>query len=188
MAAPKHSLTENWKEEDITPFFMVSSMVGTAAIVLLIVAARLSAYAYIGVVGVFTIFQWMPYLMAYIYYNTDEGDMFSGLYKKLAYAPLPAPLPKWVKRCEVAQNNAYENFFIFAIGLIFSFMMGVEEKDVRVPAIFYFGCRVYYYVFTVSPPIFMMKTACWFMGWGACAYIFIKSMDTDTFRKYAYDL
>ena len=32
--------------------------------------------------------------------------------------------------------------------------------------------RVYYWIFTVAPEIFMLKTAFWCMGWGACTYIF----------------
>ena len=41
----------------------------------------------------------------------------------------------------VAHNNSLENFMLYAISLIFSFMMGVPEKDVRIAAIFYFVCR-----------------------------------------------
>ena len=36
---------------------------------------------------------------------------------------------------------------------------------------------LYYYAFTVAPPIFMMKTAMWFMGWVANTIIFIKGLD-----------
>ena len=32
---------------------------------------------------------------------------------------------------------------------------------------------MYYYVFTVAPEIFMMKTAMWCMGWFSCAYIYL---------------
>ena len=40
---------------------------------------------------------------------------------------------------------------------------------------------MYYTVFTVSPEIFMMKTAFWCMGWGACTYIFAKGIAADGF-------
>ena len=32
-----------------------------------------------------------------------------GMYLKLAYAPLPAKLPAWVARAQVAHSNALEN-------------------------------------------------------------------------------
>jgi len=34
----------------------------------------------------------------------------------------------------------------------------------------------YYYIFTVAPAIFMLKTAFWCMGWGACTFIFVKGL------------
>lgn len=111
--------------------------------------------------------------------------MFSGLYKKLAYAPLPAEVPPWVKRAMTAHNNSLENFHLFALSLIFCNMMKVQEKDLRVPAAFYFVVRVYYWIFTVAPPIFMLKTAFWFMGWGACTYIFVEGILK---AKDVYDL
>jgi hypothetical protein len=36
-----------------------------------------------------------------------------------------------------------------------------------------FCFRVYYWIFTVAPPIFMLKTMFWCMGWGACTYIYV---------------
>lgn len=87
--------------------------------------------------------------------------------------PLPAPVPKWVKRAMVAHNNSLENFMLYAISIFFALSMGVPDDEIRIAAAFYFACRVYYWVFTVAPAIFMMKTAFWCMGWGACTYIFI---------------
>ena len=40
-----------------------------------------------------------------------------------------------------AHNNSLENFMLFAVSVIFSMMMGVPEKDVRVAAGFYFVMR-----------------------------------------------
>jgi len=181
----EHNLTEKFHEEGITLFFVTALLLGTGLCGYVIFVARISAYAYIGVVGVMSGAMWMPYLMALIVYNTDRGSIFSGLYKKLAYAPLPAAIPPWVKRAMVAHNNSLENFMLYAISLIFSFMMGVPEKDVRIAAIFYFVCRVYYWIFTVAPEIFMLKTAFWCMGWGACTYIFCMGIAES---KIAYDL
>merc|ERR1712048_945470 len=97
--------------------------------------------------------------------------------KKLGYAPLPAPVPKWVKRAVVNHNNSMENFMLFALAVFFCVSNGVEDKDIRVPATAYFCFRVYYSIFTVIPEIFMMKTACWFMGWLCCAWIFCAGLD-----------
>jgi uncharacterized MAPEG superfamily protein len=41
----------------------------------------------------------------------------------------------------VNHNNSLENFMLFALSLIFSFMMAVPEKEVRVAAAFYFVMR-----------------------------------------------
>jgi len=172
----KWSLTDNWKKEGMTMFFFISLLAGTAFIACMIFVARISALAYVGVVGVMSAAMWMPYLMALIYYNTDKGKMFSGLYKKLAYAPLPAKVPAWVKRAMVAHNNSLENFMLFAIAVFFATSMQVPDDELRVACIFYFVCRVYYWIFTVAPEIFMMKTAFWCMGWGACTFIFIKGI------------
>ena len=91
MSSPlEHSLTENFKKENLTMFLVVSLLLGTGLCAYVIFVARISAYAYIGVAGVGSAAMWMPYLMALIYFNTDKGTMFTGLYKKLAYAPLPA--------------------------------------------------------------------------------------------------
>ena len=35
---------------------------------------------------------------------------------------------------------------------------------------------LYNYAFTMAPPIFMMTTAMWFMGWVANTVIFIKGL------------
>lgn len=85
-APPEHNLTEMFKEENMTMFFGMGLILGTAFIVCTICVARISSMAYVGVVGVMSAAMWMPYLMALIYFNTDSGAMFSGLYKKLAYA------------------------------------------------------------------------------------------------------
>ena len=97
----EHNLTKNFYEEGITPFFVTSLVLGIALNLYVILVVRMSAVGYIGLVGLKTGMMWMPYLMALIYYNTDKGTMFTGLYKKLAYAPLPADVPPWVKRAMV---------------------------------------------------------------------------------------
>jgi len=167
-----HNLKKNFKDEGMTMFFAIALLLGTAFIAIMIIVARIGAKAYIGVVGVMSGAMWMPYLMALIYYNTDSSSIMSGLMKKLSYAPLTAECPPWVKRAMVAHNNSLENFMLFAISIVFAIMMGVDEDDLNVPAIFYFACRVYYWIFTVAPEVFMMKTAFWCMGWGACTYMF----------------
>jgi hypothetical protein len=129
------------KDESMTMFFILSMLIGTGFIAVVILVARISAIAYVGVVGVMSGAMWMPYLMALIYFNTDKGSMLSGLYKKLAYAPLPAPVPAWVERAMVAHNNSLENFMLFAISVIFCVMMQVPDSEIRVAAAFYFACR-----------------------------------------------
>ena len=135
---------------------------------------------YVGIVGVTSAAMWMPYLMALIYYGTDKGKPLSGLYKKLAYHPdihallsSKGALPKWVKRAMVAHNNSLENFMLFATSVFFALAMQVAEADIRNAAMLYFVFRTYYWVFTVAPEIFMLKTAFWCMGWGCVTYIFI---------------
>ncbi|XRB17533.1 hypothetical protein RI054_15g73780 [Pseudoscourfieldia marina] len=177
VASPEHSLTRMFYEEAMTPFLVLSLIMGTAGCAAVILVWRISAFGYVGLVGVSSAAMWMPYLMALIYFNTDKGTMFTGLYKKLAYAPLPAEIPPWVKRGMVAHNNSLENFMLFATSVIFAcLMMKVPEKEVRAAAAFYFVCRTYYYIFTVAPAIFMLKTAFWCMGWGACTFIFVKGL------------
>jgi len=164
----EHNLTEKWNEEALTPFFVIGNMIATAVWVVMAFVVKVDAMGMIGVVGIFTTVQWMPYLLALIYYN--------GLYKKLAYAPLTAETPPWVKRAMVAHNNALENFMLFAISVFFAVAVGVKLTEINFYAHFYFACRLYYYVFTVAPEIFMMKTAFWFMGWVVCTIIFFKGV------------
>ena len=87
------TLTEKFKEENITPFAILSMLMGTGLIAYVLFVARTGAMGYVGVVGVGSAAMWMPYLMALIYYNTDKGKPMSGLIKKLGYADLPAPYP-----------------------------------------------------------------------------------------------
>ena len=135
------SLVKNWHEEGMTMAFAVMMVLGTAFVALIVLVARIDAIGYLGVCGLFAGLQWMPYLMALIYINTDPGTMFTGLYKKLAYAPLTAPVPKWVKRAQVAHSNALENYMLFAIAVIFATLVGVDKEDTTPAAALYFGFR-----------------------------------------------
>ena len=169
---PKWNLTKNFKEEKMTVFLVLALLMGTGLIGVVIAVVKANAMVYVGITGVMSAAMWMPYLMALIYYGTDKGKPMSGLYKKLAYDPAihrlmstPGALPKWVKRAMVAHNNSLENFMLFATGVFFALSMQVPEADVRTPAMLYFCFRVYYWIFTVAPEIFMMKTAFWCMGW-----------------------
>merc|ERR1712196_425235 len=107
-------------------------------------------------------------VVALFYYN--------GMYKKLAYAPLTAKTPAWVARAMVAHNNALENFMLFFASIVFAKMAGVADVDINFWCMFYFICRCYYFAFTLAPPIFMMKTAFWMMGWVATTIIFVKGI------------
>jgi len=178
-------LMKAWKEEGMTMFFVVAMLLGTGFIAVVTLVIRASAIMYVGIVGVTTAAMWMPYLMALIYFNTDKGKPMSGMMKKLSYAPLPAPTPKWVKRAVVNHNNSMENFMLFGMSVFFALAMGVPEPEVRWAAMAYFIFRVYYSVFTVAPEIFMMKTAFWMMGWACCTSIFMRGCREST---PAYDL
>ena len=135
------TLTEKFKEENITPFAILSMLLGTGLIAYVLFVARIGAMGYVGVVGVGSAAMWMPYLMALIYYNTDQGKPMSGLIKKLGYADLPAPIPPWVKRAMVAHNNSLENFMLFGLGVFFAMSSGVAEEDLRLPCQLYFVFR-----------------------------------------------
>ena len=65
---------------------------------------------------------------------------------------------------------------LLLVTLGFALGMGVPEVEIRYAAMAYFIFRTYYSVFTVAPEIFMMKTACWMMGWACCTYIFIRGL------------
>jgi uncharacterized MAPEG superfamily protein len=148
------TLTEKFKEENITPFAILSMLMGTGLIAYVLFVARIGAMGYVGVVGVGSAAMWMPYLMALIYYNTDKGKPISGLIKKLGYADLPAPIPPWVKRAMVAHNNSLENFMLFGLGVFFAMSSGVVEEDLRLP------CQLYFIFRCAQPrtPIFMSDT------------------------------
>merc|ERR1711998_137528 len=62
-----------------------------------------------------------------------------------------------------------------------------EYADVKIrgACAFYLAMRCMYIIFTISPPIFMMKTATWCMGWGACAYIFCIGI---SYTEAAYEI
>jgi len=170
----EHNLTRNFWEEDITKTTVVLMVLASALWAVPTFAFKVDIMGYVGIVGIFTAVQWMPYLMAYIYYN--------GMYKKLAYAPLDHSRdPAWIKRAIVAHNNAMENFFLFACAVFFALSNGADKDDLTFWGAFYLACRAYYCAFTIAPPIFMMKTALWFMGWIACAAIFVIGlMETKT--------
>ena len=80
----------------------------------------------------------------------------------------------------VNHSNSLENFMLFGLSVFFALAMGVPEPEIRWPAMLYFIFRVYYSVFTISPEIFMMKTALWCMGWACCTYIFIRGCVEST--------
>ena len=75
-----------------------------------------------------------------------------------------------------AHNNSLENFMLFATAVFFALQAGVPDDDLVLPAMAYFVFRVYYYIFTVAPEVFMMKTAFWCMGWAACTYIYVAGL------------
>ena len=153
--------------------FTAAGLVFGSAAVTAVAMADLTTLQILAVVGLFTGFQWMPYLMAIIMFNGTMSKMWlDGLYLKLAYAPLPAPLPKWVNRAIVAHNNSLENYTLFGIAVLLATAMGVPDGATTLPALVYFGGRVGHWVFTVAPPIFMIKTASWFMALLANMYIF----------------
>ena len=131
--APEHNLTKNWKEENMTVWVAMMMVVCTAIWAFVAFSVKPDCLGFIGIVGVFSSVQWMPYLMALIYYN--------GLYKKLAYAPLTAKVPKWVDRAKVAHNNALENFMLFAISVFFALQSGVKAEAINFWCLFYFICR-----------------------------------------------
>ena len=83
-ATNEHNLTANYKAAGISWFLPVALLLGTTFVLCTIFVARINAMAYVGVVGVFSGAMWMPYLIALIVNNS--------LYKKLAYAPLTAPI------------------------------------------------------------------------------------------------
>merc|ERR1712022_92182 len=90
----------------------VMMVMATALWVVVAFVIKPNAMGYVGIVGIFSSIQWMPYLMALIFYN--------GMYKKLAYAPLTAKTPAWVSRAMVAHNNALENFMLFFAAVVFA--------------------------------------------------------------------
>merc|ERR1712100_490237 len=167
---PEHNLSQNWKKENMGMATAVMMAMATALWIVIAFVVKPNAIGYVGIVGIFSSVQWMPYLMALIYYN--------GMYKKLAYAPLTAEVPAWVKRAMVAHNNALENFMLFAIAVFFFIAVdpAKELASINFWCLFYFACRCYYFVFTIAPPIFMMKTAMWMMGWVATTVIFAKGL------------
>ena len=59
----EHNLTEQWKEEGMTIFFVLGNLVATALWVIIAFVVKPTTVGMIGVVGLFTTFQWMPYLM-----------------------------------------------------------------------------------------------------------------------------
>jgi len=164
----EHNLWKIWEKESMTPFFIIGNLIATALWVVMAFVVKPTALGMVGVLGIFTGTQWMPYLIAYIVAN--------GLYKKLAYKPLTAEVGPWVKRALTAHNNAMENFMLFGISVLFALQVGVPDSELIFWAHGYFFCRCYYYVFTVCPPIFMMKTAFWCMGWVCCTVIMFKGV------------
>merc|ERR1712196_507220 len=171
------SLKKNWKEENMNMGFVLLMVSMTALWVVVALVIQPSAVGYIGIVGLFSSIQWMPYLMALIYYN--------GMYKKLAYAPLTAKTHPWVQRAMVAHNNALENFMLFFASIVFAKMAGVADVDINFWCMFYFICRCYYFAFTLAPPIFMMKTAFWMMGWVATTIIFVKGIAATKMNDFS---
>lgn len=93
----------------------------------------------VAVVGLFTASMWMPYLLAMMAYNGDH--FLHGMYLKCAYAPLPAALPAWVARSQVAHNNAMENFFLFGISVLLANAMDIPNDDISLATYLYLGFR-----------------------------------------------
>ena len=102
---PTTMAANNFKAEGTTKTFVAMLLLGTGLIAA-VVGSGISALKYVGVCGVLSGAMWMPYLIALMFFNTDSGKPFSGVYKKLAYAPLPAPTPPWVKRAMVGISAA----------------------------------------------------------------------------------
>merc|ERR1712196_18512 len=127
------SLKKNWKEENMNMGFVLLMVSMTALWVVVALVIQPSATGYLGVVGLFSSIQWMPYLMALIWYN--------GLYKKLAYAPLTAKTPAWVGRAMVAHNNALENYMLFFASVVFCKLAGVQDSEINFYCMMYFIFR-----------------------------------------------
>lgn len=141
-------------------------LLGSAAVFYVDFVLELSSLALLSVVGLFSASMWMPYLMALIYYN--------GLWKKLNYEPLTAAKPDWVGRAVVAHNNSLENFMLFGIAVILATLLQIPDVETVLWCKLYFAMRMGHFVFTVAPPIFMLKTAFWMMGWIFTAVIYVK--------------
>merc|ERR1711998_362226 len=120
---PKHDLMRNWKEENMTMFFLAGMTAAMGFSAFVVLKVKPSSLGYLGIVGLLSSALWMPYLMALIYINTDKGKPMSGLYKKLDYAPLTAPVPAWVKRAMVAHNNSLENFMLLATSVFLAHLI-----------------------------------------------------------------
>ena len=97
-------------------------------------AASLTSLQTLGVVTVFTACQWLPYLGAAIILNGTAQNPLKGLWLALAYEPLPAKLPTWVKRAQAAHGNSIENLTLFATAvLVAAAVKGVCGSNRQLP-------------------------------------------------------
>eukprot|EP00326_Haptolina_ericina_P010817 CAMPEP_0181213814 /NCGR_PEP_ID=MMETSP1096-20121128/25112_1 /TAXON_ID=156174 ORGANISM="Chrysochromulina ericina, Strain CCMP281" /NCGR_SAMPLE_ID=MMETSP1096 /ASSEMBLY_ACC=CAM_ASM_000453 /LENGTH=168 /DNA_ID=CAMNT_0023305491 /DNA_START=1 /DNA_END=507 /DNA_ORIENTATION=+ len=159
--------------EGLKVFTGVATLMGSA-FVYFVTTAGLSALQLLAVCGLMSGALWMPYLMAMIILN--GSNPIEGLYLKLAYKPLPAELPPWVKRAMVAHNNALENLNLFGLSVLLATAMSVPDSEISLAANIYFGGRVAHLVYTIAPPIFALKTMAWFVSHMANMFIFYKCL------------
>eukprot|EP00966_Prymnesium_polylepis_P335121 7390483-Prymnesium_polylepis.1 len=78
---------------------------------------------------------------AIVYNGTAAACFVDGLVLKLTYKPLPAPLPPWVARAQVAHNNSAENLVLFAPAVLLAHVMSVPDTTINGAATVYLAAR-----------------------------------------------
>ncbi|OGX06410.1 MAG: hypothetical protein A2Z88_07060 [Omnitrophica WOR_2 bacterium GWA2_47_8] len=78
------------------------------------------------------------------------------------------------KRANYAQNNFYETFPAFGVGVVVAHQLGAVQSTVDSLAITYVIARISYAVFYIIDN-HILRTAAWFVGFGATLALFFSN-------------
>lgn len=77
-------------------------------------------------------------------------------------------------RCEAAQQNALDNFPLFAAAILFASFRGVQENVIEKLGWMYIGARILYwgaYVGIEREGLSYLRSLCWWLGNGVCFWL-----------------
>jgi uncharacterized MAPEG superfamily protein len=78
-------------------------------------------------------------------------------------------------RANAAQQNSFEAFAFFAVGVVMALLAGVDDAKVVSAAWFFLGMRVAY-IYAYVTDRASLRTLVWVMGYATVVYLFVAAL------------